>query len=215
MPQCGWTPFVIRMSLSLLITSREVTRDSSSKTGVCEIVPMWSQETKKVVEEAGRKVILIPGDIASEEHIKCVGLSSGNPMVHPAYLCPCMQAWGFDAADCLCMCIRLQFGSDDRGDYVVHELWLEQSTCLCAGTLWQRLWTPLDASTFLSTMLQCRCFSPAKLPALNKSCWAHHAGSRERFSTWQFLMRHNPCIRTSIQESCLHSHNGCNTAILY
>ncbi|KAK9919174.1 hypothetical protein WJX75_009866 [Coccomyxa subellipsoidea] len=29
-----------------------------------------ARETKKVVEEAGRKVILIPGDIASEEHIK-------------------------------------------------------------------------------------------------------------------------------------------------
>lgn len=148
------------------------------------------------MEEAGRKVILIPGDIASEEHIKCVGLSSGNPMVHPAYLCPCMQAWGFDAADCLCMCIRLQLGSDDRGDYVVHELWLEQSTCLCAGTLWQRLWTPLDASTSLSTMLQCRCFSPAKTPALNVSCWAHHAGSRERFSTWQTLCATIRCMHS-------------------
>ena len=31
----------------------------------------WMQETKKVVEEAGRKAILIPGDIASEEHVKC------------------------------------------------------------------------------------------------------------------------------------------------
>jgi hypothetical protein len=29
------------------------------------------QESKEVVEEAGRKAILIPGDIASEEHIKC------------------------------------------------------------------------------------------------------------------------------------------------
>lgn len=28
------------------------------------------QETKKVVEEAGRKAILIPGDIASEDHVK-------------------------------------------------------------------------------------------------------------------------------------------------
>ncbi|EIE24937.1 oxidoreductase YhxC [Coccomyxa subellipsoidea C-169] len=32
--------------------------------------PQYQCETKKVVEEAGRKVILIPGDIASEEHIK-------------------------------------------------------------------------------------------------------------------------------------------------
>lgn len=31
----------------------------------------FEQETKKVVEEAGRKAILIPGDIASEDHIKC------------------------------------------------------------------------------------------------------------------------------------------------
>lgn len=31
----------------------------------------WTQETKQVVEEAGRKAILIPGDIASEDHVKC------------------------------------------------------------------------------------------------------------------------------------------------
>ena len=37
------------------------------------------QETKKVVEEAGRKAILIPGDIAEEEHIKC-GLRAGHAL---------------------------------------------------------------------------------------------------------------------------------------
>ena len=147
---------------------------------------MWLQETKKVVEEAGRKVILIPGDIASEEHIKCVGLSSGNPMVQPAYLCPCMQAWGFGAADCLCMCIGLQFGSDDRGDYVVHKFWLEQSMCNCAGRLWQRLWTPLVALTSLSIMPQCRCFSLQKVQPLIYMYLAGHtmqAPVKKRFST--------------------------------